>query len=185
MTCSVSKFLSACALSVSLMFSATGVASAVERDVSQSSVSSSTIRVDPGFTSSVEELFAKYMQPDRHNYFTVKEEAVRKSPYASRVEDLRAFAMMMNELYAHRQGMDSRDAWSFAKCVVADAIGVNMVGRLTTGLLTAIRAAQWPLAARTILQIGASAGLSLGWKANAIGLALALGKSAFFCRDKW
>lgn len=64
-------------------------------------------------------------------------------------------------------------------------LGVNMVSRLTNGLYTAIRAAQWPLAAKTILQIAGSAGLSLGWKANAVGLAIALGKSALYCRGEW
>lgn len=135
--------------------------------------------------SSVEVLFTKYISLDEQNYMHVNIDELRNSQYAHNVKDLQNFVLLMNELHDKDQGYAVRDGWSFAKCVIADAVGVNMVARLTNGLYTAIRAAQWPLAAKTILQIAGSAGLNLGWKANAVGLAIALGKSAFYCRSKW
>lgn len=60
-----------------------------------------------------------------------------------------------------------------------------MVVCIINGLYTAIRASKWPLFAKTILQIAGSAGLNLGWKANAVGLAIVLGKSSFYYRSKW
>lgn len=134
--------------------------------------------------SSVEELFTEYVMLDDNNYMYVNVEKVRNSPYAQNLAELENFVLLMNEINIENLGYGYRDAWSFAKCVIADAVGVNMVARLTNGLYMAIRAAQWPLAAKTILQIGASAGLNLGWKANAVGLAIALGKSAIYCRGE-
>lgn len=134
---------------------------------------------------SVEELFSEFVALDDRNFMHLNETAILESQYRNNLEELRYFAAFMNELNARQLGIQSRDAWSFAKCVVADAVGLNIASRLSAGLVTAIRAAQWPLAAKTILQIGLSAGLNLGWKGNAIGLAIALGKSAIYCRDKW
>ena len=134
---------------------------------------------------SAEELFSKYISLDNRNFMHLNKEAVLNSPYRENVNELLHFTGVMNEINASNLGIKSRDGWSFAKCVIADAVGVNRVSRLTKGLYTAIRAAQWPLAAKTILQIAGSAGLNLGWKANAVGLAIALGKSAIYCRNKW
>lgn len=136
-------------------------------------------------TESAEELFTKYISLDNRNFMHLNKEAVLNSPYRENVNELLHFTGVMNDINANNLDIRSRDGWSFAKCVIADAVGVNMVSRLTKGLYTAIRAAQWPLAAKTILQIAGSAGLNLGWKANAVGLAIALGKSAIYCRNKW
>lgn len=136
-------------------------------------------------TQSVEDLFTTYITLDDRNFMHLNEEAVLNSPYKENLNELLYFTGLMNEINAQNLGIKPRDGWSFAKCVIADAVGVNMVSRLTKGLYYAIRAAKWPLAARTILQIAGSAGLNLGWKANALGLAISLGKSAFYCRNKW
>ncbi|MGV9184932.1 hypothetical protein [Arcanobacterium canis] len=141
--------------------------------------------LDSADEASVEELCTKYISIDDQNYMRVNIEEVSKSQYAHNITDLQNFALLMNEINNENLGYDLRDGWSFAKCVIADAVGVNMVARLTNSLYTAIRAAQWPLAAKTILQIAGSAGLNRGWKANAVGLAIALGKSASYCRGEW
>lgn len=190
------KTLLGAGLSIALMASSTGIAVADEQPLASqisnyqheksiSFTSSDSIHtLDSADEASVEELFTKYISLDDRNYMHVNVEEVRKSQYANNIADFENFALLMNELNNKSLGYSFRDGGSFAKCVVLDAIGVNMVGRLTNALYTAIRASKWPLAAKTILQIAASAGLNLGWKANAVGLAIALAKSAIQCRDE-
>lgn len=204
MKSTISKTLIALGCSIGLVFSGSLAAHASEPVALDASASNMTIDgSDPSFSisttlstesipdldpideASVEELFTKYISLDDRNYMHVNTEEVRASQYAHNIEELQKFAKLMNELNNENLGISFRDGWSFAKCVIADAVEVNMVSRLTNGLYTAIRAAQWPLAAKTILQIAGSAGLSLGWKANAVGLAIALGKSVLYCRGEW
>ncbi|WP_241157572.1 hypothetical protein [Schaalia sp. ZJ1691] len=169
-------------------FGGTGIPQALHSQHEVSTIVAATGSIlDSGFADEalVEELFTKYISLDERNYMHVNVGEVRNSQYAPNITDLQNFTLLMNELNKENRGYGYRDGWSFAKCVIVDAVGVNMVARLTNGLYTAIRAAQWPLAAKTILQIAGSAGLSIGWKANAVGLAIALGKSAFYCRNKW
>lgn len=85
-------------------------------------------------------------------------------------------------------GFSFRDGWSFAKCVIADAVGINenMVTRLISmGYTLQYVQLNRQLAAKTILKSLDQPGLNLGWKANAVALAIALGKSAFYCRGEW
>ena len=138
-------------------------------------------QIDP---RSVEELFTNYIDLDSRDFMHLNKEAVLNSPHRDNLGKLPHFTGVVNEINAHNLGIESRDGWSFAKCVIVDAVGINMVSWITRGLYTAIRAARWPLAAKTILQISDPAGIQLGWKANAACLAIALGKSAIYCRSK-
>ncbi|EFN92279.1 hypothetical protein HMPREF9278_1872 [Mobiluncus mulieris FB024-16] len=176
------RLITAGAAVVALSLSTVGVALAAPvaqpdpvTTQTQSSLSEAEIAQ---LAAELEVLFTRYVQLGANNQFAVNEPNLRADGYSvEQVQGLRSFAEGLN-----LGTSQNRDALSFAKCVVVDAVGLNMVGRLSKALVTAIRAAQWPLAAKTILQIGLSAGLHLGWKGNAVGLALALGKSVIYCR---
>lgn len=140
----------------------------------------------------LEKIFTDYVTAGEDGIYRVDEAAVKADGKLGDIEGYRGFAMMMNSDLAETRSPNRATSPShgvmgveeFTRCTIGNAIGVGILNTpgLIKGTVTAVKAWNWGLAAKTILRIAGP--IALKGAGGLPGLAAQLAVAAWSCRDK-